>query len=318
MRFFVRSGSEKIGEEGDYKVVLKSGEKELMLDEIPDVGVMNEIVNFLGVESPSEILADVLDAEDFEEILERLSKAAGNAEVGFTEDEHGFELRDGKIYIPMMSATSGYLGSLVIDESAGVDFLVRILAILDALTSISEGYILSKRSMEMLQSSLEVLADALEKRVKGGAEAKRIESEIFSKHGKDLYEDTEVLKLSLLVYDVGKIGVRDSILGKLEWEMTEEELEEYRKHPQYGYDILKNIKDLPKEILDAVLYHHERLDGSGYPFGMSGDSIPEIALVVGALDEYSARLASGEDKDEILKAMEGKFPERILKILGSG
>ena len=318
MRFFVRSGSEKIGEEGDYKVVLKSGEKELMIDEIPDVGAMNEIVNFLGVESPSEILADVLDAENFEEILERLSKAAGNAEVSFTENEHGFELKDGKIYIPMMSATSGYLGSLVIDESAGVDFLIRILAILDALTSISEGYILSKRSMEMLQSSLEVLADALEKRVKGGAEAKRIEGEIFSKHGKELYEDTEVLKLSLLVYDVGKIGVRDSILGKLEWEMTEEELEEYRKHPQYGYEILKNIKDLPKEILDAVLYHHERLDGSGYPFGMSGDSIPEIALVVGALDEYSARLASGEVKDKVLKAMEGKFPERILKILGSG
>ena len=318
MRFYVRSGSEEIGEKGDYRVVLRDEERELMLDEIPDVSVMDEIVNFLGVESPSKILADVLDAENFNEILERLSKAAGNVEVSFTEDEYGFEIKGGKIYIPMMSATSGYLGSLVIDENAGVDFLVRILAILDALTSISEGYILSKRSMEMLQSSLEVLADALEKRVKGGAEAKRIEGEIFSKHGKDLYEDPEILKLSLLVYDVGKIGVRDSILGKLEWEMTREELEEYRKHPQYGYEILKNIKDLPKDILDAVLYHHERLDGSGYPFGMSGDSIPEIALVVGALDEYSARVASGESEEEVLKAMEGKFPEKVLKILGSG
>ncbi len=318
MRFYVRSGSEEIGEKGDYRVVLRDEKKELMLDEIPDVSVMNEIVNFLGVESPSEILVAVLDAEDFDEILERLSKAAGNSEVNFTENEHDFELKDGKIYIPMVSATSGYLGSLVVDESAGVDFFVKILAIRDALTSISEGYILSKRSMEMMQSSLEVLADALEKRVKGGIEAKRIESEIFSRYGKDLYEDTEILKLSLLVYDVGKIGVRDSILGKLEWEMTREELEEYKKHPQYGYEILKNIKDLPKDILDAVLYHHERLDGSGYPFGMSGDSIPEIALVVGALDEYSARVASGESEEEVLKAMEGKFPGRILKILGSG
>ncbi len=318
MRFYVRSGSEEIGEKGDYRVVLRDEERELMLDEIPDVSVMDEIVNFLGVESPSKILADVLDAENFNEILERLSKAAGNVEVSFTEDEYGFEIKGGKIYIPMMSATSGYLGSLVIDENAGVDFLVRILAILDALTSISEGYILSKRSMEMLQSSLEVLADALEKRVKGGAEAKRIEGEIFSKHGKDLYEDPEILKLSLLVYDVGKIGVRDSILEKLEWEMTEEEFEEYKKHPQYGYEILKNIKDLPKDILDAVLYHHERLDGSGYPFGMKGDSIPEIALVVGVLDEYSTRVASGESEEEVLKAMEGKFPEKLLKILGSG
>jgi HD-GYP domain-containing protein (c-di-GMP phosphodiesterase class II) len=317
-KIFVKKGEKILGKKPrNPKLILEDDDMLLMIEEIPNIDEMNEIVEFTGVKNPGSLLETLLYADNFERMLEILSEKAAPATVRFSEDEHELGKENGKIFIPFTSATSGNLGTIVLEGKVKTTFMVTLLAILDAFASISEGYILSRRSQEILESSIEVLADALEKRVKEGEKVKKIIREIFEKVGEKLYEDKYILKIALEIYDVGKIGVRECILKKSENEMTEDELKEYKKHPEYGYDILKNIQDLPKEVLDAVLYHHERIDGSGFPKGLRGNSIPKIALVVGIIDELSLKLAKGENFGEIMRSFRGKFPNHLIEVLES-
>jgi len=89
-----------------------------------------------------------------------------------------------------------------------------------------------------------------------------------------------------LLHDVGKIGIDDRILRKTDG-LTEEEFEQIRQHPETGYKILADLKQLA-DVLPAVLYHHERWNGAGYPAGLAGDEIPPIARIVAVADAYDA------------------------------
>lgn len=98
--------------------------------------------------------------------------------------------------------------------------------------------------------------------------------------------DIEMLKNIANLHDIGKIQVDLSILNKTQ-KLTNEDWIEIKKHPLVGYDIVKEITFL-KDHASAVLYHHERLDGSGYPFGISGDKIPLFAKIISVADSYDA------------------------------
>ncbi len=89
-----------------------------------------------------------------------------------------------------------------------------------------------------------------------------------------------------LIHDVGKIGVPEAVLCKA-GKLTEEEFALIRKHPQIGYDILRDIPGL-NDIRPAVLYHHERFDGRGYPNRIGGEDIPLIARVLALADTFDA------------------------------
>ena len=89
-----------------------------------------------------------------------------------------------------------------------------------------------------------------------------------------------------LLHDVGKIGVPDSVINKPS-RLTDEEFAMIKKHPALGYDILKNIVEMPKLAVGAR-WHHERYDGKGYPDGLTGISIPEEARIIGVADAYDA------------------------------
>lgn len=87
-----------------------------------------------------------------------------------------------------------------------------------------------------------------------------------------------------LLHDIGKIQIRDSVLTK-EGELTEEEYEHVKVHPQASATILRPLTFLGRAI-DYVRSHHERLDGSGYPEGLQGDEISLGAQIVGVADSY--------------------------------
>jgi len=89
-----------------------------------------------------------------------------------------------------------------------------------------------------------------------------------------------------LLHDIGKIGVRDSILLK-PGKLTSEEEKEVKKHPLIGANILKGI-DYFARAIEVVLYHHERWDGKGYPFGLSGEKIPLSARIFSVVDAFDA------------------------------
>ncbi len=98
--------------------------------------------------------------------------------------------------------------------------------------------------------------------------------------------ELEAVKRGGLFHDIGKIAIRDAVLLKPS-RLTTEEFEEIKKHPVVGRDLLSGMKTL-SFALDVVYAHHERIDGSGYPDGLSGESIPLTARVTTIADIYDA------------------------------
>ena len=99
-------------------------------------------------------------------------------------------------------------------------------------------------------------------------------------------EEAAWIRRGAILHDVGKIGVPDAILRKPD-KLTPEEWVEMRRHPEMGYQMLKHIPFL-KPALDIVLYHQERYDGTGYPFGLAGDAIPLGARIFAVVDTFDA------------------------------
>ena len=108
---------------------------------------------------------------------------------------------------------------------------------------------------------------------------------IAEKLGYDEHQVTDIYNIGLL-HDIGKIAVPDKILGKPE-ALTAEEFEIISHHAQNGYEILKEIEIRP-ELAVGAGYHHEHVDGTGYPFGKKGDEIPEIAQIIAVADTFDA------------------------------
>ncbi|MFJ9901554.1 HD-GYP domain-containing protein [Streptomyces sp. NPDC101152] len=96
----------------------------------------------------------------------------------------------------------------------------------------------------------------------------------------------EVLRFAGILHDVGKLGVPTRLLRK-DGPLTPEERRVIELHPEYGHEMVRGIGFLG-EARAAVLHHHERLDGSGYPYGLRGGQIPESARVVAVADAFDA------------------------------
>ncbi|MEU5638199.1 HD-GYP domain-containing protein [Streptomyces milbemycinicus] len=96
----------------------------------------------------------------------------------------------------------------------------------------------------------------------------------------------EALRIAGVLHDVGKLGVPTRLLRK-NGPLTPEERRAIELHPEYGHEMVRGIGFLG-EAREAVLHHHERLDGSGYPYGLAGADIPEAARVVAVADAFDA------------------------------
>jgi len=109
------------------------------------------------------------------------------------------------------------------------------------------------------------------------------------------------------LHDIGKIGVRDSVLLK-PGSLTDEEFTQIKQHPLVGAKILEPIPSL-SDIVSVVLYHHERLDGKGYPHGLKGRKIPQSARMTAVADTYNALTSDrpyrkGMPKEKALQIIE--------------
>ena len=89
-----------------------------------------------------------------------------------------------------------------------------------------------------------------------------------------------------LMHDIGKLGIPQAVLGK-ESPLSDSEWMLMRSHPEMGLTLLDRAGQSSREVL-AVLYHHERLDGSGYPYGLRAEGIPIEARIVAVADTYDA------------------------------
>lgn len=117
-------------------------------------------------------------------------------------------------------------------------------------------------------------------------------------------EELESLRNAAYLHDIGKLGIKDEIISK-SGSLSEEEFEIIKKHPLITKEILKPLK-VKKEEIEACIYHHERIDGTGYPEGLSGDQIPLLAKILTVADALSAMISERpyRKKMEMEKALE--------------
>ena len=99
-------------------------------------------------------------------------------------------------------------------------------------------------------------------------------------------DETEKIRISALLHDVGKIGIDDKILKKPA-SLTDDEFEIMKKHPQKGFKIMNHIPAM-KEFLPGMYMHHEMINGQGYPQGLKGEEIPLMARIVAVADTFDA------------------------------
>ena len=109
----------------------------------------------------------------------------------------------------------------------------------------------------------------------------------FAQHLGMREDDQRRLTRAALLHDVGKGFIPVEILDK-PGKLTDEEMDLVRQHPRRGYDALAAQGGFPPEMLDVVLHHHEMLDGSGYPSGLTGSQISDIVRLTTIVDIYAA------------------------------
>lgn len=95
------------------------------------------------------------------------------------------------------------------------------------------------------------------------------------------------LTIGAILHDIGKTKIHSDIITK-PGKLTEEEFEEIKQHPTYGKNILEKNFSISCEILKAVEHHHERVDGSGYPYGLTLHQISKFAKIISVCDVYDA------------------------------
>lgn len=135
-------------------------------------------------------------------------------------------------------------------------------------------------------------------------------------------ERLEQLQFAALLHDIGKIGIPNEIINKPS-RLTDEEYQIIKTHPVIGGNILREISEIP-DIAIGARWHHERYDGKGYPDGLKGEEIPEIARIIGVADAYDAMTSKRSYRDvlpqeivagEIEKGKGGQFDPQIAEIM---
>ena len=182
----------------------------------------------------------------------------------------------------------------------------------------NEDIISSDHLLEVV-SSLAAAIDAKDTYTKGHSASVSRYSEALARAINLPNSEVERIKLGAMLHDVGKIGIPEQILRK-PTALSDDEWQVMKQHPAIGADkVLKPNKSL-HDLIPMVKYHHEHIDGSGYPYGLKGDDIPQSAKIVAIADAFHALISdrpyrkglSVEKACEILKMGAGKQWDKDL------
>lgn len=112
------------------------------------------------------------------------------------------------------------------------------------------------------------------------------------------HEDLDILVLAGLVHDIGKLKVDQKILNK-PGKLTDDEFMEMKKHPAYSHKMLIEMGYKEQKMLKAVTLHHEKVDGTGYPLGITGDKLPIHAKILAIADIFDAMTSNRVYKERV-------------------
>jgi HD-GYP domain-containing protein (c-di-GMP phosphodiesterase class II) len=150
----------------------------------------------------------------------------------------------------------------------------------------------------------------------------------FGRHLGLYKEDLRTLSMGLLLMDVGKVKVADEILNKF-GTLSVNEFEEMKNHVHYGVELLQQSPGINETIINVVLTHHERYDGSGYPSGLKGKEVPVYGRIAAIIDCYTAMTRTSKYRKAIAphkalqtiynwrtKYFQNELGEQFLQCLG--
>ena len=195
-----------------------------------------------------------------------------------------------------LEAGGRVLGALYLDTASGPQRFDE--QDMELLSAIARHAGLALHRVELIDSLERLFVGAIETLV-AAVEAKDIytygHSTRVGKLGRRIAEtmnlpesEREKVKLAGLLHDIGKIGIPEAVLSQ-RGRLTEDEWAYVRSHPQIGESIIRQMgSDRVIELCSLVRHHHERLDGSGYPDGLAGDTIPLGARILSVADAYDA------------------------------
>lgn len=146
-----------------------------------------------------------------------------------------------------------------------------------------------KNEAVLFEQTTEALANAIDAKdnyTRGHSTRVAIYSRRIAKRAGLSERDCNRVYFAALLHDIGKIGIKSDIINKI-GKLTDEEYQLIKSHSVLGSKILSSIKNAPFLSVGAR-YHHERYDGKGYPDGLAGTKIPEIARIIAVADSYDA------------------------------
>lgn len=198
------------------------------------------------------------------------------------------------MYHEDLKVVTGYFYALIpisvaISYLYNAQFPFTILVMIPPLIIADYGLLRYYNLHKETRETLKVLADIIDER----DEYTFAHSERVAKYAKDIAEQLglpqgEINKIETAgrIHDLGKISIEDKVLKK-SGKLSADEYLQIKKHPEIAYRLLKNLKPY-KEGAEYVLYHHERIDGNGYPRKISGKDIPLGARILTVADSYDA------------------------------
>ena len=283
------------------------------------------LLDFLKKEKPDLILLDVMMPQmDGFETFKRIKGMGGQASripVIFLTAEENKEIEIEGITLGAID----FIRKPFVPEvlTARVKLAINLIRLQNHLEDeVSERILENERmSIHIIQS----LADAIEtKDMYTNGHSDRVAAysrEIARRYG---YPDKQIKDIYMmgLLHDVGKIGVPNSIINK-PGKLTDEEFAIIKTHPENGYKILSNIKEMPK-LANGARWHHERYDGRGYPDGLKGEDIPEEARIIAVADAYDAMTSNRSYREpmsqervraEIFKGRGSQFDPKFADIM---
>lgn len=242
------------------------------------------------------------------------------------EKKYNTELDCSEILMTPMAIRGELIGVIQVMDSFNGKFDQEDIRFLENMANILTVAVQNIDLFEQLHRQFiqicEALGDAIGKKDKyTGGHTKRVG--VFSEMiGKELgfdYNEMLDLKMAAVLHDIGKIGIEDKILKK-ESQLNDEEFQIMKDHPRLGYEILKRVEGL-ENVVNGMRYHHERPDGTGYPYGMRGEEIPLMARIISVADTFDAMISTRPYRkglppmvafDEIKKHRGTQFCEKVV------
>lgn len=196
-------------------------------------------------------------------------------------------------WLDNFSAYNAIIGNIIlIMMICFTSMMFRALAMQTQLANDASQY---KKLSEQSLLAITRAVEAKDLYTKGHSERVAKYSEMIARKMGYSDDDAKTLYIMALMHDVGKIGIPDAIINK-PGALTDEEFKIVKSHPVIGADILKEV-DAFEKISEIALNHHERVDGKGYPDGLTGNEISDEVAIVSVADAYDAMTSRRSYRD---------------------